>query len=46
MVLMNEFWIKVVLITCVYIRSDSSSLKKLMVEFFIWVLVMLAISLG
>ena len=31
---------------CVHIRSSSSILKKLMVELFIWVVVMLAISLG
>ena len=36
---------EVVPIICVHIRSGSSSLKKLMVELFIWVVVMLAISL-
>ena len=41
---MNGFWIRVVPIICVHIRS-SSRLKKLMVELFIWVVVMLAISL-
>ena len=45
-VLINGFWIRVVPIICVHIRSGSSSLKKLMVELFIWVVVMLAISLG
>ena len=39
-------WIQVVPIISVHIRSCSSSLKKLMVELFIWVVVMLAISLG
>ena len=37
---MNEFWIRVVPITCFHIRSGSSSLKKLMVELFVWVVVM------
>ena len=46
MVLMNGFWIRVVPIICVHIRSSSSSLKKLVLELFIWVVVMLAISSG
>ena len=45
-VLMNGFWIQVVPIICVHIRNGSSILKKLMVELFIWIVVMLAISLG
>ena len=43
-VLMNGFWIRVVPIICVHIRSGSSSLK--LMELFIWVMVMLATSLG
>ena len=42
---MTEFFIRVVPIICVYIRNSSSSLKNLMVKLFIWVEVMLAISL-
>ena len=45
LVLMNRFWIRIVPIICVHIRNGSSNLKKLMVELFIWVVVMLAISL-
>ena len=37
---------RVVPIICVHIRNGSSILKKLMVELFIWVVVMLATSLG
>ena len=43
---MNGFWIQVVPIICVHIRSGSSSLNKLVVKLFIWVVVMLSISLG
>ena len=46
LVLMNEFWIRVVRIICVHIGNGSSILNKLMLELFIWVVVMLAISLG
>ena len=46
LILMNGFWIRVVPFICVHIRNGTSSiLMKLMVELFIWVVVMLAISL-
>ena len=37
---MNEFWIWVVPIIFFHIRSRSSSLKKLIVDLFVWVVVM------
>ena len=46
LVLMNGFWIRVLPVIYAHIRSGLSSLKKLMVELFIWVVVMFAISLG